>query len=448
MKTTKQMVKKGAILVVDNVVRIYEQYAAGHPNHKFRIRWQEPGRGEVGKTRTDYAEAVAFAKLQAKQILAGTIAANRATPADLAELVAARFKVAKHNSTLLGAVEDWCRSRDMVGDNLIDACKYWNETRSAPMVPTMLSAVMAEFIAEKDQSGRQGRRTYSAKFKACLAGIGDRPFHTLTRAMLAEFFNRVGKRSAVTSNDYLKRMKELTTFAKKMNYAPRTVMLDIDFIDAMKEPGKTPEIISPAEFYACLVFIAKHHPHHLAALVLAGFCGLRQDEIQGQRPAPGIKALPAKDGKPAVRAVPPIPRDQMPRQRWEDIHLDVAEPFLNVTKEKENTRAFRPIPICPAAVAWLKLCFVNGVKPTGYVGKGGCMERVRDILQYNKVVAYLGDNVFRHGRCSYRYKLVGARISAEEAGHSEEIMIKHYRNARVERPDAETWFKIMPPDLV
>lgn len=444
MKTTKQTVKKGAILVVDGVVRIYEQYTAGHPNHKFRIRWQEPGRGEVGKTRTDYDEAVAFAKLQAKQILAGTAATNRATPADLAELAAARFKVTKHNSTLLGAVEDWCRSRDMVGDNLIEACKYWNETRSAPMIPTRLSVVMAEFIAEKEQSGRQGRRTYSAKFKACLAGIGDRPFHTMTRAMLAEFFNTVGKRSPVTSNDYLKRMKELTMFAKKMNYAPRTVMLDIDFIDAMKEPGKTPKVISPAQFQACLVYIAKNHPHHLAALVLAGFCGLRQDELQGQRPAPGIKAQPAKDGKPAVKAVPPIPRDQMPRQIWEDIHLDAAEPFLNLTKEKLNTRAARPVPLCPAAVAWLKLCFVNGAKPTGYICNGGAMERVRDILQYNNVVKPLGENVFRHSRCSYRLKIVGLRISAEEAGHSEEIMIKHYRNARVELSDAKAWFEIMP----
>jgi hypothetical protein len=436
--------KKGAIMVVDNVVRIYEQYEAGHPDHKYRIRWKEEGIGEVGKTRTNLEEAIEFAKCQAKQIVNGVRAASRATPADLAELNSARFKVTKHNSTLLGSVDEWCRARDLVGENVIDACKYWNETRTAPMIPTRLSVVMEEFIEEKVRLGRKGRRTYGSKFKACLAGIGDRSFHTIDRAILTAFLNTVAKQSVVTSNDYLKRMKELTTFAKKMNYAPRTLMLDIDFIDPIQEPGKTPDIIIPSEFKTCLTFIANHHIHYLAPLVLAGFGGLRQDEIQGQRPEAGIKAQPAKDGKPAVKAVPPIPRDDMPRQIWEDIHLDVAEPYLNVTKEKENTRAYRTVPLCPAAVAWLKLCYVNGVKPTGYVGSGGCMERIRDILQYNEVVKKLGDNVFRHARCSYRYKLVGLRISAEEAGHSEEIMIKHYRNVRAKQEHATAWFELMP----
>lgn len=436
--------KKGAILVVDGVVRIYEQYAAGHPDHKFRIRWKEPGIGEVGKTRTKFDDAVAFAQSQAKQILNGVAAASRATPADLAELNAARYKVAHHGATLLGAVDEWARCRDLVSENMIDACRYWLDTRSAPLVPTRLSVVIDEFIADKVQQGRQGERTYRAKLNACLAGLGDHPFHKINREMLTKFLGEVGKRSAVTSNDYLKRLKEVTLFAKQMNYAPRALMLDIDFISPMKEPGKTPDIIPPADFEASLKYIEAHHHHHLAPLVLAGFEGLRQDEIQGQRPAAGIKARPAMNGKPAVKAVPAIPRDTMPRQLWEDIHLDVEQPYLNVTKEKENTRAYRPIPICPAAVAWLKRCYVNGAKPTGYVGKGGCMERIRAILITNKVVSNLGDNVFRHGRCSYRLKLVGLRIAAEEAGHSEEIMVKHYRNVRVTLEAANTWFSIFP----
>jgi hypothetical protein len=61
-----------------------------------------------------------------------------------------------------------------------------------------------------------------------------------------------------------------------------------------------------------LRFFHEGHIQYLAALVLAGFCGIRSDEIHGKRDD-----------------------DREKRQVWEDVHL--KRKFVEVTNAKTNT---------------------------------------------------------------------------------------------------------------
>jgi integrase len=208
-------------------------------------------------------------------------------------------------------------------------------------------------------------------------------------------------------------------WAKKAGHLSREKISEMELTDRGDEAGQRIGILSPAVYRSLLVHFRAHHPEHLAALVLAGFCGVRSDEIHGKL------------------------ADRSKRQTWEDI--DLARGTLRVTVAKKGTASYRPVPVCPAAVKWLLLC----ENRSGPVCDPIAIETIRRLVrqaEVNKKPKFpeLPDNCLRHSFCTYRLAVTGnVQQVAYEAGNSPALLRKHYLEL-ASKETAEAWFAIEP----
>ena len=234
----------------------------------------------------------------------------------------------------------------------------------------------------------------------------------------------------VTRNGVRKRCVTLFRWCKKQKWLPEADIPAIEKTIIVRETAKRIGIISSEVFEKCLRHIRASQPEDLAALVFAGFCGLRGDEIHGKRH-----------------------QGQKIRQVWEDIHI--GQKILNVTNVKQNTPSWRLVPICDAAVAWLKLCpdFIKTQKAagpaqnTGQPGTPVCgpnaMQSIRRSCALAKIS--LPRNCFRHSFISHRIAQLNGNKNqtADEAGNSVRQITKHYR-VPLPKEQGDTWFNLFP----
>ena len=159
-------------------------------------------------------------------------------------------------------------------------------------------------------------------------------------------------------------------------------------------------------FSELLFMIRDSHPHYLAALVLAGFCGMRRSEVHGQL--------------------------------WKDI--DLERKFVRVSSAKRGTPAKRLITLYDEAIEWLLISPKNGdsVCP----GTTLTMDRIRKIGQ--KAGLKLPPNCFRHSYISCRVAATGdIATTALEGGTSARMIHRHYREL-VTKEEGEDWFNNGP----
>jgi len=188
--------------------------------------------------------------------------------------------------------------------------------------------VVEKFIAAKNALGKQGTRTYEAKLKPLIEFFPSIHLDTITAQQWTKYFNQF--EDAVTRNDLRKRAVTLCRWAQRNNFLSDTAKLEVEKTEQAKEIANPIGILEPQEYLKVLQFFRNKHPEDLAAVVLAGFCGLRMDEIQGKR------------------------RDRDLRQKWEDIHID--RKFLAVTAAKDNTPSARMVHLRLVTLAWLQVC--------------------------------------------------------------------------------------------
>ena len=128
------------------------------------------------------------------------------------------------------------------------------------------------------------------------------------------------------------------------------------------------------------------------------------------------------------------------RQVWADVHLSKGKQVLNVSAAKINTPAWRLVPICDAAAAWLKLCERGG---DGFVSRSCAMDWVRAGLRGAGIS--LPENCFRHSFISHRVAALGGNKQqvASEAGNSVQKIDSNYRVPLTEA-EGMAWFEIRP----
>jgi len=112
-------------------------------------------------------------------------------------------------------------------------------------------------------------------------------------------------------------------------------------------------------------------------------------------------------------------------------------PEARIEGGKLDGRANRTVPLLPAAVAWLT--------------KAGKPEQVRPLKRTvrNRLCRDAGvkwrPDIPRHTFITCRLKLVDSDSTvAREAGTSEEIIHRHYRNPKVTKPEARAWAALRP----
>jgi hypothetical protein len=398
------------------VVKVYRQKSKTNASgYAYPVAWV----GANGREKTTYAdlgEAIDDAKLKASQLAAGMSAANLLTNADANELAQARDMASRHGIPLLSALAEWDKAREFAGPALVTVCEEWSRRKTDTITRIKVSEVIEKFIAAKNALKKRGTRTYESKLKSVGETFGELYLDSITAKDWSKFLARI--EDGVTHNDIRKRIVTLSRWAQRNSYLPSEIKPSIENTERAKEAPTTIGILTAAEFKKQLEYFREHHPEHLAALVIAGFTGLRSDEIQGKRD------------------------DTEKRQMWEHVHLKPGKdrsPFLSVSFAKENTPSARIVYLCDAAVAWLKIC----PEPReGPVCEARAMEKVRLIARVAKFP--LPENCYRHSWITYKIALTSDKpATATEAGNSVGTIDKHYRVPRP-RHEGEAWFAIRP----
>lgn len=416
MKTRKG---KGTAVRRGSVVTYVYEVRRKHPSpdNPDRLRTVYTAAWTVGGVRRTkqyptFSAAYAEASLRADQLAAGKIEAAASVTIEDANTLAAAGKILGV-VPLLAALNEWARARRLTGGQLIAAAEAWKKRHAPSFKPIELGKAIDSFIAAKDRSGHEGGRTYKAKLKPLREHFEETTrLDDITTPQLNAYLAKFG--DGVTRNDYRKRAVTLWNWARDNGHLPDGMPLAPERTDRAKEKPTQIGILNPADFKALLGFIRAHHPQHLAGVVLAGFCGVRSDEIHGKRADRGI------------------------RQRWEDIHLDRG--FLTVTVAKQNTPAWRHVPICPAAVEWLLLCDER----KGAVCESAALEKVRRLAI--EAGHRLPENCLRHSFISYRIAQTANKPQvALEAGNSVGEIDRRYR-VPVTAAAAAEWFGIRPSE--
>ena len=398
------------------VVKIYRQKSKSNASgFSYPFTWI--GANGVEKTtRADLAVAVTEAKLKASQLAAGVSAANQLTNADANELFQARDMASHHGIPLLSALSEWAKARELAGPSIVSVCEEWARRKADTITRIKVADAIEKFIAAKDALKKKGTRTYVSKLKPVGETFGAFYLDSITTKDWSKFLSRI--EDGVTHNDIRKRIVTLSRWAQRNSYLSIELKPSIENTERAKESPTTIGILTAAEFKKHLEHFREHHPEHLAAVVLAGFAGLRSDEIQGKRD------------------------ETEKRQLWGDIYLNPGKdrsPFLSVSFAKENTPSARLVYLCDAAVAWLKIC----PQPhQGPVCQARALEKIRSIAR--KAKFRLPEKCYRHSWITYKIALTGDKpATATEAGNSVTTIDKHYRVPRP-RHDGQAWFGIRP----
>jgi hypothetical protein len=356
------------------------------------------------------------AQEKAAALNAGRITASELTGDDCAELRLARELAG--DTPVISALREWKRIGELTGSHGIQAAEAWAEMRGGTKEIRVAAAVEA-FIAERDADGGQGTRTYKSKLAKLTAAFGGHLLGDVNTEALTTFLR--GLKDPATRNDIRKRCGTFFRWARNAkNWLPRSMPLAIEATARVKEPAQRIGIITPEEFRRCLEWVRANRPNELAALVLAGFCGLRSDEIQGKMRKVGNRGKRSNG------------------QLWADVQLDTG--LLNVSDAKENTPAWRLIPVCAAAKAWLRPC---PRREDGRVCCPAAIEKIRKACI--DAGSVLPKNCFRHSYISHRIAATGGDKAcvATEAGNSVTVIDRRYRVPLPEER-GKAWFEISP----
>lgn len=400
------------ILIRDQgvVVKIYRVSAKSTKSgFAFKVSWIG-AEGIAHQSFADLVQAKEFARTKAGQLAAGVASGLQLSRADWIELGEIRDLARQGGSTPLAAMQEWLRARQLAGPGLIEACSLYAARQPERLSRITVTRAVESFIQSKDEAGKAGARVYGSKLKLFREQFGEFHLDTLTAQDWGKFLRRFD--DPVTRNDIRKRLVTLCRWAQRHGYLPDAIRPEVEKTERAKERAKPIGILTPAEYQRLLAFFREKHPQYLAALVIAGFCGVRAEEIHGKRGNLGF------------------------RQTWEDVHLE--REFLSVTAAKENTPSSRVVPMGSAAVAWLKIC----PNHKGPICQPHAIDRIRKIAAENKMP--MPPNSLRHSYITYRIALTGDKAgTATEAGNSVTEIDRRYR---VPRPKADgvAWFGIMP----
>lgn len=398
-----KLVKAGSV-----VVKVYRlKHPTTASGFVYAVSYHTP-EGRKMRQFVEESDAMEEARLKAAKLAEGRTEAADMSAGDRDELRAARDICA--GLPLLSALNEWKQARDLIGGPLLPAAEAWAARNKHSFQQVVVADVIEKFIAAKEKAGKQAERTYRSKLGPLTEAFPDR---TLDSISVTEFTAYLEKwEDGVTRNDLRKRTVALCRWAQRNGFLPRHMALEIEATERAAEKKTKIGILSPTTYGQLLRFAHSEHPHHLAPLVLAGFCGIRQDEIHGKR------------------------EDRTKRQTWEDIHLD--RKFVQVTVAKTNTPAWRIVPLCDAAVEWLQLCPAR----EGVICDGGAMERFR--LLARDAGFDLPDNAFRHSFISYRIAVTSDKPKvATEAGNSVAEIDRRYR-VPVPEDVGKAWFAMTP----
>lgn len=349
-------------------------------------------------------EALSEARRIARRLSEGDAIGASIRGEDAAAFAAANQCLAPHGVSLVAGAEVLAEALRLCGSlaGVLEASKAWATDRKS-LTRVRIADLVEQYIDHKQRRGssrrhvedlrcRLNRFATAAKKDACDVTVSD------VQAYLDSL--DLSPQSVKNSRTVLNGLFE---FALARGLAAKNVVGGTESV-SVRATGDV-AIYSPEEFRLLLeASDAAFQP----ILALGGLAGLRSSELE--------------------------------RVEWSDVDLVAGHVALGAARTKTATR--RLVPLCAAAIAWLK----PHAKASGRIWA----DPGRDSLYRAQKEASLASGVswqqngLRHSYGTYRFALTGdAGRVARELGNSAAIVHTHYR-ALATPEAAREWFGIIP----
>lgn len=326
---------------------------------------------------------------------------------------------AKVDNSLIVMAAEGAAQLAPFGKTIRDAIRHYlthiNQASNSVSVSELCNIVRAEFAFRLANQGAtlRHKRTMDSELKKFEARFGDRPIKTLSGNEIKEWL--MGLEIAPKT-----RIKIFGYIRNAYGIAVREGLLDTHPFEKVenfirnKKSEAPPFPLTPEEAQRLL---DAAEPSVLPFIAVGMFAGLRTSE-----------------------------RDLI---EWKHFHLDDAEPYIDIPKSISKTGERRLVPVQPALMAFL----APFVKKQGRIVPLTCNGNVAYQNAWERSVKAAGlwpwsENRLRDSFVSYRYRATGsAETTAEEDGHSVQVMVDSYRKL-VTKEAAEKFWAIVPEGAV
>jgi integrase len=301
------------------------------------------------------------------------------------------------------------------GKTLYDATHYYRDylekTNTSKTVSELCKVVREEFVFRLANEGASLRhkRTMDSELKKFEGRFGDSLINTLTGDQIKEWLQKLDCKPKT-------RIKIFGYIRNAYGIAVQKGLLETHPFEKVEnfirnKKSEAPAFPLTAEEAQRLLDATE--PSVLPFIAVGMFAGLRTSE-----------------------------RDLI---EWKHFILDDAEPYIDIPKSISKTGERRLVPVQPALMAFL----APFVKKQGHIVPLTCNGNVAYQNAWERSVKAAGLWPWSEGRlrdsfCSYRYRATGsAEMTAEEDGHSIQVMIDRYRKL-VTKEAAERFWAIRP----
>lgn len=392
------LIKEGSV-----VVKIYRsKHKTTKSGYVYTVAYKSfAGIRKLPQTASE-KKAETEARRIAIALAAGKIASAEFSSAERDELLAAKKMCG--DQPLLSCLAEYTKAKELVGSNLFAAAKNWSDANGNSFTRKLFRDVVDEFVSAKEKLKYEPMKHHGAIYNMLRNDLGSFFVHDLTPMQLTAWLNKSS--NACTINTRRKRLVAIFNWCRNMGYLPEALRTAAAKTQTAEEIRAPIGIITPNEFQKLLSQIHKDEPQSLASLVIGGFCGLRSCELQAQL--------------------------------WSDVYLQGDDHYMIVSNGKKGTESDRVVPLCDAAVMWLRLC----KDQTGFIGNKQDLRKTRKVAL--KIGIIMPKNALRHSFATYRVaQTQNSDQAAIEAGHSRKIQIKNYKRP-VPRKEGDAWFSIYP----
>jgi integrase len=381
------------------VIPIYPTSSNGYSG--FTVAWYQAGKRQR-KFFASATDACRHARLVATKIENQERQALALSPKDARIYAAAVSELKPFALELDAAVRELVAARKIVGDYpLLQALQFWKRHHDEAIADKRVSDVVAELVNGLRKDGRS--ESHVVEMQRVLQKFADffqTDIGNITAADINAYLRALDA-SPASRNIYRRKIVTLFNYARRVGYLPDKTTAATNSSKA-KEHGREIEIYSADEMSRLLECSSENLKPFV---VLCGFCGLRPAEAM--------------------------------RLDWREIDFERGTILVTAGKSKTQSRRFAPLP--DNAAAWLRPHARSAGKIVNVVMIIKALQRLG-----RRANVKMKRNALRHSFCSYRLALTqNANQTALEAGHSADILFKHYRQLCTEA-QAKRWFSIAP----
>ena len=380
-----------------------------------------------GKRQSKKFSDLNKAKLHARSVLTkirnNETEALKLTGLDRSAYVEAKRILSKVDGSpsLVAAIQEYAAAKSILGDNgtsLEQIAKDYVRRSRAIERQVSVAELVEELIAVKEKSNLSDDYIRTLRRLRRFGKDFQINAHELNFPILQEYLDSMVDRrgnptTPRTKRNYWKLINTLIQFGVKRKCISNEMLEQVRGVDLPKDNPSEITIWKPSEFAEML---SAARPELVPTLVLGGFAGIRTAEIN--------------------------------RLDWADIDLEGK--MVKVAASKAKTRSRRIVPLCDAAIAWLKPYSARTGKVAYYAETNKYAAAVMsDVRTARELQGYFAEpewrkNALRHSYISYRLaETQNAHRVAIEAGNSENIIFKIYRELVTEE-EARAWFSTYP----